>query len=137
MASGTSKKFEFKLVAVARASLEELLCDYRDYLRQHKLALWPKDALEAQAIRQLAFLKNRSYKTYRTYIECSSPETAANTAICLIHQANYLLDQQLRQLEKQYLSEGGFTEKLHNFRKRLRPRYDTMFFSILERSPLR
>jgi four helix bundle protein len=64
MASGTSKKFEFKLVAVARASLEELLLDYQDYLRQHGLHLWPKDALKTHEIRGLASIENRSYSTY-------------------------------------------------------------------------
>jgi four helix bundle suffix protein len=53
-------------------------------------------------------------------VEASSPETAANTLICLIHQANYLLDQQLRQLEKQFLEEGGFTEKLYHARQQAR-----------------
>jgi restriction system protein len=119
MASGTSKKFEFKLVAVARASLEELLLDYQDYLRQHKLQLWPKDAQKTKEVRGMAAIENKSYRTYRTYVEGSTDEIAANTIICLIHQASYLLDQQLRQLEKQYLSEGGFTEKLYNFRKRV------------------
>jgi restriction system protein len=56
--------------------------------------------------------------TYRTYIEESSPEVAANTAICLIHQTNYLLDQQLRQLEQAFLQEGGFTERLYRERKK-------------------
>lgn len=69
-------------------------------------------------MRKLAFEKHRSYKTYRTYVEKESAETAANTLICLIHQTNYLLDQQLRQLEKQFLNEGGFTERLYRARKR-------------------
>ena len=60
--------------------------------------------------------------TYRTYVENSSPEVAANTIICLIHQASYLLDQQLRQLEKQFLQEGGFTERLYNVRQAARKR---------------
>jgi four helix bundle suffix protein len=58
--------------------------------------------------------------TYRTYIEESSPEVAANVIICLIHQTNYLLDQQLRQPEKQFLEEGGFTERLYRARSRAR-----------------
>jgi four helix bundle protein len=33
-ASGTSKEAEIKLINVARASLEELLEDYRDFLRR-------------------------------------------------------------------------------------------------------
>lgn len=117
MASGTSKKTELKLIGVARASLEELLLDYNDFIRQQGLALWEKGHQEAQTIRKLAYEKNRSYGTYKTYIEQSSPEIAANTLICLIHQANYLLDQQLRQLEKQFLEEGGFTERLYQARQ--------------------
>ncbi len=54
----------------------------------------------------------------RTYIENSPSEVAANTLICLIHQANYLLDQQLRQLEKQFAEEGGFSERLYRARQR-------------------
>jgi len=120
MASGTSKKTELKLVNVARASLEELLLDFEDFLRQRGLALWSKDRPTAQAVRKLAYEKNRSYKTYRAYIEESPPEVAANTLICLINQTNYLLDQQLRQLEQQFLQEGGFTEKLYRVRSQAR-----------------
>ena len=120
MASGTSKKFELKLVSVARASLEELLLDFKDYLRQKGLTLWGKDHSEAIAVRRLAYSKDRSYTTYKTYIEASPPEIAANAAICLIHQTNYLLDQQLRALEKAFLKEGGFTERLYSARSQAR-----------------
>ena len=119
-ASGTSKKFELKLVGVARASLEELLLDYEDFLRQRGLALWGKNHAMAQAVRRLAYEENRSYLTYRSYIENSPPEVAANTLVCLIHQTNYLLDQQLRQLEQSFLKEGGFTERLYRSRSRSR-----------------
>jgi restriction system protein len=122
MASGTSKKTELKLVGVARASLEELLVDFQDYLRQHKLSLWGKGHPKARQVRGLCYRKNRSYTTYRTYIEESSPEIAANTLICLIHQTNYLLDQQLRALEKEFLKEGGFTERLYRTRSQMRNR---------------
>ncbi len=123
MASGTSKKFELKLVGVARASLEELLLDYQDFLRQRNLSIWQKNHPQAQNIRKLAYASNRSYKTYMTYIEGASPEVAANTLICLIHQTNFLLDQQLRQLEKQFLKQGGFTEKLYHARRSARGRF--------------
>ena len=101
---------------MARASLEELLLDYEDFLRQRGLSLWGKDHKSAQAVRRLAYEKNRSYETYKTYIETATPEVAANTVICLIHQTNYLLDQQLRQLERAFLQEGGFTERLYRSR---------------------
>jgi restriction system protein len=120
IASGTSKKTELKLIGVARASLKELLLDFQDYLRQHRLPLWGKDYQRAREVRALCYRKNRSYTTYRTYIEESSPEVAANTIICLIHQTNYLLDQQLRALEKEFLKEGGFTERLYRTRSQMR-----------------
>ena len=120
MASGTSKKTELKLIGVARASLEELLLDYQDFLRQRGLPLWGKSHPMAQTVRRLAYGEHRSYMTYTTYIEESSPEVAANTLICLIHQTNYLLDQLLRQLEQQFLKEGGFTEKLYRVRSQAR-----------------
>ena len=120
MASGTSRKMEIKLVGVARASLEELLLDYQDYLRQHGLPLWDKDDPRAQAVRKLAYVKDRSYSTYRTYVEERPAEVAANTLVCVIHQTNYLLDQQLRQLGRQFLAEGGFTERLYRERSKAR-----------------
>jgi four helix bundle suffix protein len=120
MASGTSKKFELKLVGVARASLEELLIDYQDFLRQRELPLWEKGHAKVRDIRALAYSENRSYTTYKSYVEESPPEVAANTMICLIHQTNYLLDLLLRQLEQQFLKEGGFTEKLYRVRSQAR-----------------
>ncbi len=120
MASGTSKKFELKLVGVARASLEELLLDYKDFLRQNRLPLWEKDHPKAREVRGLCYKKDRSYMTYRTYIEKLSPEIAGNTMVCVIHQTNYLLDQQLRALEKEFLEEGGFTERLYRARTQAR-----------------
>jgi len=115
-ASGTSKKFELKLVGVARASLEELLLDYEDFLRQRGLPLWGKDHPTAHVVRELAYAKDRSYITYKPYVEQAPQAVAANTIVCLIHQTNYLLDQQLRQLEKAFLQEGGFTERLYKTR---------------------
>lgn len=112
VASGISKETEIKLVGVARASLEELLLDYKDFLRHHGLKLWGKDEIKVLEIRKISRTTNRSYLSYRTYIEDSPPEVAANTIICLIHQTNYLLDQQLRQLEKQFVSEGGLRERM-------------------------
>ena len=121
-ASGTSRKFELKLVGVARASLEELLLDFEDFLRQRSLALWGKENLEAKKIRKLVWVENRSYETYRSYVEEGVPEVAANTILCLIHQTNFLLDQQLRQLEMKFCQEGGFTERLFKIRHEARQR---------------
>jgi restriction system protein len=120
MASGTSKKTELKLVGVARASLEELLLDYRDFLRQRELPIWEKDHPKALYIRKFAYKPDKSYMTYKSYVESKGEANAANTMICVIHQANFLLDRLLRQLEKEFVDEGGFTEKLYRVRKQAR-----------------
>ena len=112
MASGTSKEFEIKLTNVARASLEELLVDYQDFLRTRDLRLWAKDSKEALFVRKLGASHDVSYETYRTFFETRPPEVIANIIICLIHQTNYLLDQQIRQLEQAFLKEGGFRERM-------------------------
>lgn len=117
-ASAVSKKSEIKLVGVARASLEELLIDYEDFLRQRGLKLWEKQSDQARAIRELAYKSDRTYQTYEPYLK--SAEKGANTLICLIHQANYLLDQQLQALEKAFITQGGYSENL--FKKRLEER---------------
>ena len=118
--SGTSKKMELKLVGVARASLEELLGDYKDFLRQRGLIEWDKDHPMARLVRRLAYAENRTYRTYQSYVENAPPEVAANTMLCLVHQTNYLLDQLLRQLEQAFLKEGGFTERLYQARQQAR-----------------
>lgn len=114
VASGASKKTELKLLSVARASLEELLHDYEDFLRQHSYALWGKQELRSQNIRKLGYMTDRSYRTYETYMR--APEIAANCGLCLIHQANYLLDRQMQAVEKEFLEKGGLTERLYNAR---------------------
>ena len=136
MASGTSKEAEIKLTNVARASLEELLTDYRDFLRTRGLCLWEKNSKEALYVRKLSrgeiaspgkhpshgthashgtngTSPNRvTYKTFRPFIETRPPEVVANIIICLIHQTNYLLDQQIRRLEKDFVEQGGLRERM-------------------------
>lgn len=111
-ASGTSKEMELKLTKVARASLEELLVDYTDFLRTRGRPLWKKDSKEALYVRKLGNRTNRTYETYKTIVETRPAETVANIIICLIHQTNYLLDQQIRRLEEDFVEEGGIRERM-------------------------
>lgn len=108
----TSKETEIKLTNVGRASLEELLADYRDYLRVRDHAMWDKDSKEAQFVRRLGRKTPHTYELYREFVETRPPEVVANIAICLIHQTNYLLDQQLRRLEKDFVEGGGLRERM-------------------------
>ena len=110
--SGTSKETEIKLLNVSRSSLEELLEDYRDFLRNRGLHLWLKESREALFVRKLARKENATYETYETYVETRSSEVVANILICLIHQTNYLLDQLIRKLEKKFLEQGGLRERM-------------------------
>lgn len=136
MASATSKKTELKLTNVAKASLEELLLDFEDYLRQRKLRQWDKNDPKAMAVRRKyrSFpsewfagldLSDRSDKSESSDkkgrldpygIAEATPEVAANTLLCLINQATYLLKRQITKLERDFLEEGGFTERLYRVR---------------------
>lgn len=119
-AAGTSSETEIKLIGVARASLEELVEDYRDYLRTHRLPLWDKDDLRIRQIRQFAKQKNKTYETYKSYLPPNDPELFCNTMISLIHQTNYLLDRQIKSLEKNFIEKGGIRERMANARKSYR-----------------
>ena len=142
MASGTSKETEIKLTNVARASLEELLTDYRDFLRTRGLREWDKNSKEALYVRRVSAGKIAppaghgtkathaphddlhaspeahashspvTFATFRPFFETRPPEVLANIVICLIHQTNYLLDQQIKRLEKDFVEQGGLRERM-------------------------
>lgn len=111
-ASVTSTETEIKLTNVARASLEELLIDYQDFLRVRDFKVWDKTSKESLYIRNLGKQPDESFESYRYFLETRPPEVLANIALCLIHQANYLLDQQIRRLEKDFLQKGGLRENM-------------------------
>lgn len=113
MASATSKETEIKLTNVARASLEELLIDYEDFLRIRKLPIWEKDHCLVARLRELnRSVPHPTYETFRKAIEHQSPEICANTMITLIKITTWLLNQQIRQLEAAFLKEGGLRERM-------------------------
>lgn len=122
--SQTSKKGEIKLLGVAKASLEELLMDYEDFLRQNNLEIYSKDDARIAKFRQIAYrLTNLSnLSSLGNLIEkpklIGNPQDDANFLLTLCHQATYLLDKQIKALEEKFVKEGGFTENL--FKKRIK-----------------
>jgi four helix bundle suffix protein len=112
MASATSKETEIKLTNVARASLEELLIDYQDFLRTNKMTMWEKDHRLVIRFRELNRTPNATYETYIKAIENPDPEICANSLICLIKIVTYLLSQQIKSLEQAFLKEGGLRERM-------------------------
>jgi len=129
-ASATSSQTELRLLNVARSSLEELLLDYEDYLRQRRLPQWLPDSMEAHAVRDvpkrfrrdqpdrsdqsdLTDLTDRQrWELYAAWLEHADPAVRANALICLINQADFLLDHQIAACEKQFMEEGGYSEQL-------------------------
>jgi four helix bundle suffix protein len=122
-AAATSSQTELRLVNVARASLDELLLDFEDFLRQRGFKQWGKNDPEARRVREVGFRRDPTDRTDRTnqsdhskdyseWLNHRHPAVVANAVICLIHQANYLLDQQIAGLEREFISEGGYTEQL-------------------------
>ncbi len=116
----TSEETEIKLTNVARASLEELLDDFGDFLRTRDLRIWDKDSREAQYVRRLGCKTPQTFEDYREFVETRPPEVVANIALCLIHQTNYLVDQQLRRLEKDFVQQGGLRERMTRLRLQYR-----------------
>ena len=102
---------------VARASVDELLLDYEDFLRQRGLKQWEKDDPEARRVREVGVKTDRTdpsdqKKRYSEWLDHRDPAVVANALICLIHQANYLLDRQIQGLERQFVEGGGYSERL-------------------------
>jgi four helix bundle suffix protein len=132
-ASGTSKKTELKLTSVARASLEELLLDYEDFLRQRRLPQWPANdprrasliARRCQSADEVAAwvrgMRDEALRTGRNGVGCNPaapgyPEIAANAALTLVGVTCALLDRQLAALAQAFADKGGFTERLYRVR---------------------
>ena len=118
-ASPVCKKPEFRFTGEARTRLETLLLECQDFLQQRELEVWDKDSPDALKIRALAYESDKSYASYKSHIR-RSPESGANTLICLINQATYLLRRQLEALERQLVSGSGFRSNCYRTRRKKR-----------------
>ena len=116
MISATSKESEIKLTNVARASLEELFIDYKDFLRTRGLIFWDKNHKYYKALTKLHKTPNFTYETYRKGIESPDPEVSANVLASLTNTTSFLLAQQLKVLEKEFLENGGLRENMYQAR---------------------
>ncbi len=123
-AAATSSQTELRLLNVARSSFEELLLDYEDFLRHRRLEQWEPDSEEARAVRDVPrkfrhdqtdltdLTDQERWVLYAPWLEHTGPAVRANALICLINQANFLLDQQIAAAERRFVEEGGYTEQL-------------------------
>ena len=111
-ASGTSKETEIKLTNTARASLKELLEDYRDFMRNRGIEEWTPDHPYARRLRQLNRMPRASYGTFEKAIEHPDPTIRANVVAGLIKVTCYLPDRQIERFEQDFLREGGLRERM-------------------------
>lgn len=115
-ASTTSAETEIKLTNVAKASLEELLLDYEDYLRVRKRVLWTKSHPRYGSMRNYPQL----LEEYSSLMIRLTDEELANLCITLIHQAIYMLYRLLESLQKRFIEQGGIREQMTAVRKQYR-----------------
>lgn len=114
-ASATSKETEIKLINVAKASLQELLIDYEDYLRTRNHRQWENNSIELKKMRSLGCQHNDS-AFYMPLVKTRPPETISNMTICLIKQTDFMLFKQLETLSLEFLKKGGIRERMTRLR---------------------
>ncbi len=110
-AAVTSTETELKLTNVARASLKELLEDYKDYLRVRRLELWPLDSEKARQARYVCAQHNDS-GFYMEAVRKRTDEAIANIAITLLYQADVLLRKMIESMERRFVQNGGIREQM-------------------------
>ncbi len=118
-ASTTSAETELKLLNVAKASLQELLEDFKDYLRVRELDLWDVNSEKHRKTRKVC----RNHNDSEFYVEAAkirSAETIANIAIIIIHQTDYLIREYFDNRKKKFLENGGIREEMTRARVRWR-----------------
>ena len=131
-ASGTSKETEIKLTNVARATLDELIEDYLDWLKTHNFAEWPADDKRRIAARDYA-REHADWVDWQEFFETRSAETVANLMLTLCHQTRYLLDKMIATQEEDFKKHGGVRERMHDARAAMRgEEWDKSVYSRLD-----
>ena len=118
-AAGTSLETQLKLTNVARASLDELLEDYLDYLKVHGATEWPMESGEKAAAREFSKAHDE-WEDWKKIFESRSAGTLCNLMIVLIRQSRYLLDRMLEWQEEDFKAHGGVRERMHEARTEVR-----------------
>lgn len=120
LAAATSSEMEIKLTNVARASLGELLIDYEDFARTRGIEIWDKSNRLYIRLTELNSDNNATYETFRKAIENKDVAIQVNTMIFLIKKTIYILLQHLKQMEINFVENGGIRERMTSERKKHR-----------------
>ena len=134
-ASGTSKETEIKLTNVARATLDELLEDYLDFLKARGEGEWPAADLRKRRARELA-KEHDDWEYWRPILESRPAATVANLMLVMIYQTRYLLDRMIAAQEADFKAHGGVRERMHAARSAARSQdWDRALYSRLDTAP--
>ena len=133
-AAGTSLETQIKLTNVARATLDELLEDYLDYLKAHGGAEWAMDSEKKIAAREFA-KEHSEWEDWKPIFESRPAETLCNLMIVVIQQSRYMLDKMLKWQEDDFKAHGGVRERMHAARTEARGEsWDNSVYSMLDLS---
>lgn len=110
-ASTTSRETEIKLLNVSKASFQELLLDYEDYLRINNLSQWAAPNPRLEKLRVICSSNNSSAYYREIFAKCTD-EMVANLAITLIHQTDVFLRKLIERAKSDFLQTGGIREQM-------------------------
>lgn len=111
-ASGTSKETELKLTNVARATLDELMEDYLDYLKRNGLAKWNAGDERSRYARSFA-KEHNDWNDWKELFETRPAETLANLMLTICNQTSYMLGRMIAAQEVDFKKHGGVRERMH------------------------
>lgn len=107
----TSMELELKLLNIARASIQELLEDYEDFIISHKLVKWTNRHPRFDGM--LTFCRNHNLLSdYEPYFDRWTSEEICNIAISLCRMVDKMLMTYQRRKEKEFIENGGIKERM-------------------------
>ena len=133
-AAATSLETQLKLTNVARATLDELLEDYLDYLKANGFSEWEMNSEKKTAARNYA-VSHPHWEEWKSIFETRSAAVVCNLMIVFIQQSRYLLDRMLKWQEQDFTKHGGVRERMYSARSAERAHnWETSVFSYLEKA---
>lgn len=124
-----SSEMQIKLLNVARASLQELREDYKDYIKSRNLQIWTKEHKRYKNM-QTFCRNNNKIEQYQPYFEIWNNEEMSNIALTLAYMVDAMLNHYLITLEKDFVSKGGIKERMYKARTNYRQDQDNQIQNL-------
>lgn len=112
----TSFEVEMKLLGIAKGSNQELMEDYMDYQKAHRMTEWalsPLPEIKGRYDKLHAFCREHSdLPAYQPFFFRWTDEEMCNTAICLCHMVDKMMTTFLEKRDNEFVTEGGIRERM-------------------------